>query len=182
MANPDPRPSGRTAIDWEQAFGFYAALPASERSYQAVGAEFGVSPRTVEAHGRNGKWKQRLREIDARTATVTEELLVRARVDELQKIRRLIEASFISYAERLRDGEIRMTPADLERLNRLSLALIDEIAQPPQPAAHEHPAAAQRTPEHTAAVVQSLAETGVLEALGLTTTTMSEQPGEKDAE
>ena len=38
---------GRPAIDWEQAFAFYASLPAERRSYQAVADKFGVSVRTV---------------------------------------------------------------------------------------------------------------------------------------
>jgi len=126
-----------------------------------------VSPRTVETHGRTGGWKQRLRAIDAETAARTADALVDARVEEVHKLRRLIEASLIAYAERLRDG-MRMTPADLERLNRLSLALIDEATSPRiNPAATESPVR-ERTPEHTAAVLDALAETGALEALGLT--------------
>ena len=168
MVEPTRRPSGRTAIDWEEAFAYYASLPAGERSYEAVAKRFGVSVRTVETHGRSSRWKERLREIADKTAAQTADLLVQARVEEVQKIRRLIEASFIGYAERLRGGEMRMTPADLERLNRLSLALVDEINQPPSGAPEtDTPEPPQRTPEHTAAVVQALTETGVLEALGL---------------
>jgi hypothetical protein len=158
---------GKTTVEWEAAFAYYAALPPGERSYVAVGAHFGVSARTVETHGRTGRWKQRLRDIDAQTAARTIDVLADARVEEIHKLRRLIEASLIGYAERLRDG-MRMSPADLERLNRLSLALIDETANPavrPDTTADQVEA---RTPEHTAAVLAALEEVGALEHIGLT--------------
>jgi hypothetical protein len=154
-------------VDWDKAFAYYAALPPQERSYAAVGAHFHVSPRTVETHGRAGRWRERLRLIENEAAARTIDALVEARVEEVHKLRRLVEASYIAYADRLREG-MRMSPADLERLNRLSLALIEETSNP-------HPALDQpdeqlvkRTPEHTAAVLDALAETGALEALGLT--------------
>lgn len=125
----------------------------------------------METRGRTGRWKERLRGIDAKAAAQTDDILLHARVDELQKIRKLIDASFIAYAERLREG-MRMTPADLERLNRLSLALIEEITQPRiNSQADDGRQFQERTPEHTAAVVDALAETGALEALGLTRVT-----------
>ncbi len=158
---------GKTSVDWEAAFAYYAALPPGERSYAAVGVHFNVSPRTVETHGRTGGWKQRLRAIDAETAARTVDVLSDARVEEVHKLRRLIEASLITYAERLRDG-MRMSPADLERLNRLSLALIDETTNPRlRPSTDEHITDARR-PEHTAAVLDALEEIGALEAIGLT--------------
>lgn len=67
----DAKRGARPAIDWEEAFAFYAAQPPRERSYASVGRQFDVSPRTVEKHGRDGHWKQRLREIKQQTAART---------------------------------------------------------------------------------------------------------------
>lgn len=158
---------GKSAVDWEAAFAFYAALPPRERTYAAVAAEFNVSPRTVETHGRSDHWKQRLRTIDTETAARTVDALVDARVEEINKLRRLIEASLFAYAERLREG-MRMSPADLERLNRLSLALIDEAANPRIDPTTDNKETEARTPEHSVAVLEALAESGALAALGLT--------------
>jgi hypothetical protein len=156
----------RAAIDWEHAFAFYAALPPAERSYAVVAAEFGVSVRTVETHGREEQWKARLREIKDEARSRTAEALTEARVEEIEKLRRLIDASEVVYAEALRNG-MRMSPADLERLNRLSVALLDEATAPRATSDdrdHEPP---PRTLEHARAVLDALAETGALEALGL---------------
>lgn len=163
----DDRKRGpRAAIDWEAAFAFYAALAPAERSYRAVADEFGVSVRTVETHGRGEQWKARLRAIKEETRARTVEALTEARVEEVEKLRKLIDASHVVYAEALRNG-MRMSPADLERLNRLSLALLAEASTPHRPddGDHEQP---ERTLEHTRAVLDALAETGALEALGLT--------------
>lgn len=87
-------------------------------------------------------------------------------MEEIEKLRRLIDASHVVYADALRNG-MRMSPADLERLNRLSIALLDE-ANTPRAAAvnpdHEPP---PRTLEHARAVLDTLIETGALDALGL---------------
>jgi len=163
----NPNRGARAAIDWEQAFAFYAALSPAERSYAAVAAEFGVSVRTVETHGREEQWKTRLRAIKEETRARTAEALTEARVEEVEKLRRLIDASFVGYAEALRGG-MRMSPADLERLNRLSLALIEEATAPRQTSDADGQELAERTIEHASAVLDALAETGVLGAFGLT--------------
>jgi hypothetical protein len=172
---------GQAAIDWQAAFAFYASLPASERCYAAVADEFGVSARTVESHGRGERWQARLREIETAAASDADLELVHARADELRKIARLIEASFIEYANKLRAGEVRMTPADLERLHRLQQQLTDELATP-RPAPGDEPEQPGRTPEHTAAVIDALAEAGALEALGLTRITAARGPAPTDEE
>jgi len=167
--------SGKTTTDWDAAFAYYAALPPQDRSYASVAAKFGVSPRTVETHGRTGRWKERLRGIAEKAAAQTDDVLVQARVDQVQNIRKLIDASLIAFAERLRSGEMRMTPSDLERLNRLSLDLIDEITHP-RTGSQASVASEQRerTPEHSAAVLDALAEIGALDALGLNRTTAND--------
>jgi hypothetical protein len=134
------------------------------RSYRAVADAFGVSVRTVEKHGRVERWRDRIAEIDAEAATQTNAALAGERVQEVSKIVRLIEASFISYAEKLRRGEVRMTPADLERLYRLYQQLGDELGAP---AAIPELAHSERGPEDVASVVEALAEAGALDAFGL---------------
>jgi hypothetical protein len=156
----------RAAIDWEAAFAYYAALPPSARSYAAVAAEFGVSVRTVETHGRTEQWKTRLRAIKEETRARTAETLIDARVEQVEKLRLLIDASLVSFADGLRNG-MRMTPADLERFNRLSLALIEEATTAQLIARDEDEAPPERTMEHANAVLDALAEVGALEALGL---------------
>jgi len=156
----------RPAIDWDAAFVYYEGLSPAERSYAAVAAEFDVSVRTVETHGRKERWKQRAGAIRAETRARTADSLVMARVAAIDEMRRLIDASLVAYAEALRNG-MRMGPADLERLNRLSLAITEE-ALTPQPLGREDTTERPlRTTEHTRAVLDALAQTGALEALGL---------------
>ena len=156
----------RAAIDWEAAFAYYVSLSAEERSYAAVAAEFGVSVRTVETHGREEKWKERLLAISMETRARTVDSLVEARIAEVEEMRRLINASLVGYAEALTKG-MRMSTADLERLNRLSLALIEEVLTPQPFGREDSPERPARTKEHASAVLDALAETGALEALGL---------------
>jgi hypothetical protein len=156
----------RPAIDWDAAFGYYGSLSPAERSYAAVAAEFGVSVRTVETHGRKEKWKERVHTIATETRARTADSLVEARVAEVEEMRRLINASLVGYAEALRNG-MRMSPVDLERLNRLSVALNEEALSPrlERTVVDKPP---DRTPEHVEAVIDALAETGALQAIGLT--------------
>ena len=158
---------GRPAIDWEQAFAYYASLQPDGRCYQAVADEFGVSVRTVEKHGRNEQWKQRLQAIKTQAAAEINRALGQARAEHLVDLAKLIEASLIGYAEKLRRGDVRMGPADLDRLHKLWRQLSDELNQPSEPASTDPAPAATRPAEHTAAVIEALIETGTLAALGL---------------
>lgn len=157
----------RPAIDWDAAFAYYAGLSPQERSYAAVAARFGVSRRTVETHGREEKWKERVRAISVETRERSADSLVEARVAEIEEMRRLIDASLVAYAEGLRNG-MRMSPSDLERLNRLSLALTEEALTPVPLGRDDTVERPVRTTEHTQAVLDALADTGALKSLGLT--------------
>jgi len=110
---------GRPAIDWEQAFHTYAALPDSERSYRAVADTYGVSVRTVETHGRKEHWKERLGRIKAEAAAAADEQLAESRAQKLAELELLIDASLTSYAQQLRAGSVRVAPVDLLRLFKL---------------------------------------------------------------
>jgi len=157
----------RAAIDWEAAFAYYGSLSPPERSYAAVAAEFGVSVRTVQTHARTERWRERVHAITIETRTRTADSIVEARVAEVEEMRRLVNASLAGYAEALRNG-MRMSPADLERLNRVSLALTEEAVSPPRPGKADVGEQPERTPEHARAVIDALAEAGVLEEIGLT--------------
>ena len=126
-----------------------------------------MSRRTVETHGRTEHWKERLRAIQAEARARTADSLVEARVAEVEEMRRLINASLVGYEEALRNG-MRMSPVDLERLNRLSLALNEEAISPQPLGRDEAGERPERTPEHVRAVIDALAEAGVLETIGLT--------------
>jgi hypothetical protein len=162
---------GRPAIDWEDAFAFYASLPAPARSYAAVAVEFGVSVRTVEGHGRREAWRERSRAIEREAARETNDSLRAARVEQLHKLLRLVDASLIGYADKLRQGAVRMTPADLERLHRLWRELGAELGEQTDPEEAEPPRPPARTPAHTRAVIDALEQCGALERLGLRRTT-----------
>ncbi len=159
---------GRPAIDWEAAFTFYASLPPERRSYQAVADQFVVSVRTVEKHGRQEGWKQRLAEIKARVAEETNSSLSAAHVEHLENLIKLTDALKIAFADQLRRGDMRQNPADLERMHKLRKQLIEELAEPAL-TGPEQPglAPSPRTPEHTADVIKALQDSGALEALGL---------------
>lgn len=162
-----PGRGARAAIDWEAAFAYYVRLSVEDRSYAAVAAEFGVSVPTVETHGREEKWKERLLAISKEARVRNADSLVEARVAEVKQLRRLINASLVRFEELLGNG-MRMSAADLERLNRLSLALSEEAIGPQPLGNDDEGERPERTPEHVLAVIDALAEAGVLEAIGLT--------------
>lgn len=114
---------GRPALDWERAFAYYASLPPERRCYRAVADEFAVSVRTVEKHGRAGRWRERVRAIQAEAAGRADEALARAWGERLADIEKLVDASFVSYAQRLRSGTARVTASDFVGLVKLLLQL-----------------------------------------------------------
>jgi hypothetical protein len=161
---------GRAVIDWELAFVFWAGLSPEQRCYQAVADKFAVSVRTVEKHGRADERKKRLAEINAQAIAQTNSSLGQARAEHVDKLRRLIDATLIGYAEKLRRGDMRMSPADLERLHKLWQQLVDELPAAGDANRADRPPPFSRSVEHTQAVIEALRESGALEALGLSTT------------
>src|SRR5947207_11453710 len=120
---------GRPALDWNQAFLYYAGLPPDQRDYAAVAAEFAVSPRTVERHGRSERWRERARELDREASRTAAARLVEERAATLTDFERLVEASLLGYAQKLREGTVRLSAADLPRLHKL----LRELWQEPPP-------------------------------------------------
>ena len=159
---------GRPALDWEQAFAYYAALPPEQRSYGAVARKFGVSVRTVEKHGRLRGWRERVRAIEAEAGAELDRQLGESRVKTLADVQKLIEASYLTFAQQLRNGDVKIKAADLPRLAKLQLELWQQAAElaaadqnPPAPAAA---AAEGRSFEDKRAVLRALHEAGALEA------------------
>jgi len=118
---------GRPSIDWEQAFRFYASLPDPERSYRAVATEFEVSVRTVEKHGRLEQWKDRLARVRAEAVEHADAALAQQRAEKLRETELLIDAALTSFAQQLRAGNVRVSPADLARLFKLRDELWTQI-------------------------------------------------------
>jgi len=132
VANVGRKPGsdrGRATIDWSAAYAFYASLAPESRSYAAVAAEFGVSQRTVEAHGRRERWRQRVRAIETEASREVDQRLGRARAEQLADFRRLIEASCVAYARQLASGQVRITASDLVGLIRVSMLLEGDPAE-----------------------------------------------------
>ena len=158
---------GRSAVDWEQAFHYYAGLPDPERCYQAVADRYEVSLRTVETHGRRGQWKDRLAAIRAEAAAAADEQLARDRAAKLAELDLLIDASLTSYAHQLRAGSVKVVPADLQRLYKLR----DELWT--QDAAHTATQRAKRSADSDSGdpeqrkreIITALHEAGAFERL-----------------
>jgi len=130
MSDRAPRPSGsdrgRPACDWAAACTFWLSLPSERRSYAAVAEEFGVSIRTVEKHARLEHWQERLRHVQAQAAVRTDEALARAWAEQLAEYEKLAAASFITYAQQLRSGGVRITASEFVGLVKLMLQLRGE--------------------------------------------------------
>jgi hypothetical protein len=120
----DRQPKGvRGRADREEAFQFWASLPVDRRSYAAVAGEFAVSPRTVERYAREGRWRERLRGIDADAAAQADQQLGRDRARQLADFHQLIEASCVTYARQLASGQVRITAAEFVGLIKVALLL-----------------------------------------------------------
>jgi hypothetical protein len=155
---------GRPALDWDQAFLYYTGLPPERRDYAAVAAEFGVSPRTVERHGRSERWRERARELDREASRTAAARLVEERAARLNDLERLVEASFVGIAQKLREGTLRLSAADLPRLHKLLRELWQEPApEPSEPSPAEPGGEQPASLEHKLQVLQALQEAGLLE-------------------
>jgi hypothetical protein len=105
----------------------------------------------------------------AQAVADTAKALIDKRAEHLENLAKLIEASLIGYAEDLRRGQVRISPADLQRLHKLWQEITEELGAPTAASANGDPHAAtgSRTPEHTAAVITALRDSGALAALRL---------------
>ena len=155
---------GRPALDWDQAFLHYAALPPEQRDYGAVATEFAVSARTVERHGRNERWRERARELDRKASRTAAARLVEERATTLTDFERLVEASLLGYAQKLREGTLRLSAADLPRLHKLLRELWQEPPpEPSEPGPAEPGGEEPASLDHKLQVLEALQEAGLLE-------------------
>jgi hypothetical protein len=158
---------GRPSIDWEEAFAYYASLPDSERSYRAVAGYFGVSVRTVEAHGRKEHWKERLAQIRANVADAAAHELVESRLASLAQLNLLIDASWTLYAHQVTAGQVRVSPSDLPRLYKLREEINAQIAAESsgRPVAEAPDREFEDAEQRKLELIAALEEAGVFERL-----------------
>jgi hypothetical protein len=158
---------GRAAIDWQAAFVFYLSLPAERRDYRTVADEFGVSRRTVERHGRQDNWMQRAHEHDRDTVRAAAERLREERADTLAGAEKLVDATYVSYANQLVAGEVKVTPSHVVKLFELreriwglqDAVTVDQLEQVTPPADPIDPT------ERKLQVLRALEDAGVLDRL-----------------
>ena len=115
----------------KQAFDYYYSL-GSSRSYDKVAVEFGASRSTVKAWGRSFGWGGRVAERDAQ---VSREVANRTLTDEISRCERnikIVEMAVMRLARDIRDGRIKTTLADLDRLIRLESFLRKEPDSRPE--------------------------------------------------
>jgi hypothetical protein len=156
---------GRPAIDWEQAFVYYASLPRESRTYQLVADAFAVSRRTVENHGRLEHWAERIGAIEVEAAAKADGELGRAWAERIADIDRLVEASFLTYAQQLRSGAVRITASEFVGLAKLLLHLHGEPGERIELTVEASPRRPQPSPERMLEVVRALQDSGALAAL-----------------
>ena len=82
-------------------------------------------------------------------------------------MQKLIEASLLSYAQQLRNGDVQIKAADLPRLYKLLLELWQQPEELPTRAA-VGTGPLERSPEHKLHVLRALHESGVLDLPDLT--------------
>jgi hypothetical protein len=159
---------GRPSIDWEHAFQYYASLADPERSYQAVAAQFGVSVRTVEKHGRVDAWKERLARVRADAAERADALLARQHAEKLHETELLIDATLTSFAQQLRAGSVRVPASDLARLFKLRdelWAQVDQDSSTARATSTEETGGEVDEHERRREIVRALDEAGVFDRL-----------------
>ncbi len=103
----------------EEAFAFFASLPAETRSYGEVAKKFGVGIATVKRWGAAGHWRRRLNEREARIARQAADRAEATEVDARSRRTKLVELGLIKLASAIAKGDVRPSYGDLDRLVRL---------------------------------------------------------------
>ena len=158
---------GRAAIDWQKAFLYYVSLSAERRDYQTVADKFKVSRRTVERHGRQERWKHQAQELDRESVRAAAGRIRDKRAEKLVDTEKLVDATYLSYANQLVAGKVKVTPTHLATLFQLREQIWDLVdaetaLQPPEPA---QPVDAIDPIERKLQVLRALEDAGVLERL-----------------
>ncbi len=103
----------------EEAFTFYASLPAGQRTYAAVAAKLGVSLPTVKRWGTKGNWQQRVAEREVGIARKATDQMETAQVSARSRQLKLLEVALVKLVNAIAEGTVRGSYGDLERLLRL---------------------------------------------------------------
>jgi len=114
-----------SAIDWDAAFAYYAAL-GSTRTFRHVREHMGVGQRTVERAAIRLNWKARIAEHDREVAAQVDRTLVRDRSLRVADTLRIIDASRLKFAANLREQTFRLTGSDFVGLIKLEQLLEGE--------------------------------------------------------
>jgi hypothetical protein len=77
----------------------------------------------VERYAREGRWRERLRRIEAEAARRADRQLGRDLARQLANFDQLIEASCVSYARQLAGGEVKISAAEFVALIKATLLL-----------------------------------------------------------
>jgi hypothetical protein len=103
--------------------------------------------------------------IDREAAATAAAQLATDRAHKLVDLEKLIDASEVTYAQNLRRGDVRISPADLPRLHKLRKDIWHELeaqpVEPPAPPADEDADPAERKLQ----VLRALHDAGALQQL-----------------
>ncbi len=103
------------------------------------------------------------------------------RAHKLVELEKLIDASEDRYAQNLRSGEVRISPADLSRLHKLRKELWGDLDAEPIEPATPPPVDADADPsEHKLQVLRALRDAGALERIHELVDAHHETPPKRD--
>ena len=120
MTTPEP---GESTSRAEEAFAFYAELPAKERRYAPVAERFGVSLATIKLWASKGRWRRRVAERDARVVRRAVDKAETAEVDNRSRYMKMVELALLKLVNGIATGEVKGAYSDVDRLIRLKVFL-----------------------------------------------------------
>ena len=118
-----PKEPTEAATRQEQAFAYYAELPAEERRYAFVAQHFGISLATVKLWASRDRWRRQVAERDARVVRRAVDKAESAEVDTRARYLKIVELALIKLANGIASGEVRGSFSDVDRLIRLKVFL-----------------------------------------------------------
>lgn len=126
--------------------------------------EFEVSRRTVERHGRQERWKQQAQELDRDSARQAAGRIRDTRAEKLVDTEKLVDATYLRYANQLVAGQVKVTPSHLATLFQLREQIWDrvDVEMAVQPEPPPGPSDPTESIERKLQVLRALEEAGVL--------------------
>ncbi len=119
-SGPNPR------VDWEAAKAFYIALPAEERSYTRISAQFGVSEVSVGKWARRQDWPAQAAEADRKAGEKAVARIVRSRAERIVAYTSLVDDYVDAVAAKLKTDDLDVKAADLPGLVKTAELLLGE--------------------------------------------------------